>query len=58
MSEEGVDQKAEKLERSRKVGGGTAEGTTPRTSSTHGTWRPAKAGPPVFIKHLRLVCSS
>lgn len=29
MSEEDADQKAERPERSRKVGGGTAEGTTP-----------------------------
>ena len=52
MSERDVDKKAEKLERSRKVGGGTAEGTTPARQALTARGDKAKAEAPLLIKEV------
>ncbi len=52
MSEEDVEQKAEKLERSRKVGGGTAEGTTTVRQALTARGDEAKAEAPLLIEEV------
>lgn len=55
MSEEDVAQKAEKLERSRKIGGGTAEDTTSARLTLTARGDTAKAAPPYLAEHRGLM---
>jgi len=52
MSEKDAAQKAEKPERSRKVGGGTAEGTTPARQALTARGEEAKAEAPSLIEEV------
>jgi len=52
MSEEDAVQKAEKPERSRKVGGGTAEGTTPARQALTARGDKAKAEAPSLMEEV------
>jgi len=52
MSEKDVDQKAEMPERSRKVGGGTAEGTTPARQALTARGDKAKDEVPLLIEEV------
>ena len=52
MSEKDAVQKAEKPERSRKVGGGTAEGTTPARQALTARGEEAKAEAPSLMEEV------
>jgi len=52
MSEEDAVQKAEMPERSRKVGGGTAEGTTPARQTLTARGEEAKAEAPSLMEEV------
>ncbi len=52
MSEEGVEQKAEKPERTRKVGGGTAEGTGPARQALAARGEETESEAPLLIEEV------